>query len=138
MELIREVDGIKYYNDTTATVPDATIAALKALDEGKENIILLAGGSDKELKYENFVKELDEKVKKLIFFKGNATDKIMALLRDKSNISVVSSMEEALIEVSDTSIKGDIVLLSPGATSFGIFENEFDRGDQFNELVKKL
>lgn len=138
MELIRETGGVKYYNDTTATVPDATVAALQALDEGKRNIILLAGGSDKELQYEDFVKVLDRKVKKLILFEGVATDKIMALLKDKNNIPIVSSMEEAFTEVSDTSVKGDIVLLSPGATSFGIFKNEFDRGDQFNKLVASL
>jgi UDP-N-acetylmuramoylalanine--D-glutamate ligase len=138
MELIREVGGVKYYNDTTATVPDATIAALQALDSGNENIILLAGGNDKELEYENFVVSLSGKVKKLILFKGKATDKIMALLMDKGDISVVSDMKEALTEVSDTSVSGDIVLLSPGATSFGIFKNEFDRGDQFNNIVTSL
>jgi len=138
MELVRETNGVKYYNDTTATMPDASIAALKALDEGEKNIILLAGGADKELIYKDFAKELKGKVKRLILFKGNATDKIMALLNDKSNVVVVSSMKEAFIEISDVSIEGDIVLLSPGAASFGIFKNEFDRGDQFNELVKKL
>jgi UDP-N-acetylmuramoylalanine--D-glutamate ligase len=138
MELIREVGGVKYYNDTTATVPDATVAALRALDEGKKNIILLAGGADKELHYKDFVDELSGKVKKLILFEGTATDKIIALLGGGTDVLVVSSMKEAFTEVSSTSDEGDIVLLSPGAASFGIFKNEFDRGDQFNELVSSL
>jgi UDP-N-acetylmuramoylalanine--D-glutamate ligase len=138
MQLIRELNGVKYYNDTTSTIPDATIVALRALDEGRENIILLAGGADKELKYEEFVKELDGRVKKLILFKGSATDKIVALLGDDIDKVIVSSMAEALTWTLDVQVSGDIVLLSPGAASFGIFKNEFDRGDQFNELVNGL
>jgi len=156
LELIREVNGIKYYNDTTATTTDAAIAALQSLlpRPGLVNkagpwsgvsgvsgtgIVLLAGGSDKELKFEEFVEEMEGRVKKLILFKGNATDKILELLeRDQFDFVVVDSMDKAFEEAQKVAEEGDIVLLSPGATSFGIFKNEFDRGDQFVELVKNI
>jgi len=145
LELIREVKGFKYYNDTTATTTDAAIAALQSLlprpDFGKKspNIVLLAGGSDKNLVFERFVNEMKGRVKKLILFKGNATDKILKLLEpNQFDFVVIDSMDKAFEEAQKVAEEGDIVLLSPGATSFGIFKNEFDRGDQFVELVNKL
>jgi UDP-N-acetylmuramoylalanine--D-glutamate ligase len=78
------------------------------------------------------------KVKKLILFAGSATDKIMPLLPKKLPTVVVQSMKEAFARVGEVVKRGDIVLLSPGAASFGVFQNEFDRGDQFVTRVKKI
>jgi UDP-N-acetylmuramoylalanine--D-glutamate ligase len=89
-------------------------------------------------------------VKALILFKGSATDKILKQLRitnyelrmeikkDGMPIIVVDNMKDALRQAQGFAKKGDIILLSPGAASFGIFKNEFDRGEQFNKIVKKL
>ncbi|MCH7758994.1 UDP-N-acetylmuramoyl-L-alanine--D-glutamate ligase [Patescibacteria group bacterium] len=140
LEFIRRVKGVGYYNDTTATSPEGTIAALNFFKNKKGQIILLGGGQDKKLDYRQYVKEVNKKVKTLILFKGTATDKILNYLHGQTVLPViaVSKMNQALNQVKKIVQKGDIVLLSPGAASFGIFENEFDRGNQFVKLVKKL
>jgi len=139
LEFIRESGGIKYYNDTTSTMPDATIAALKSFRDSQ--IILIAGGTDKNLDYKNFAKELKKRakfIKHLILFHGTATDKMIEEFnRVKFNPEyiIVDNMKDAVKEAKSVARKNDIVLLSPGAASFGIFKNEFDRGEQF---VKNL
>jgi UDP-N-acetylmuramoylalanine--D-glutamate ligase len=141
LEFVRELSGVKYYNDTAATIPDAAISALNAFEKP---IILIAGGTDKNLDFTLFAKELVEKTKSVILLKGNATDKILDKISKIADrefvdaIEVVSSMEEALLIAQKKSAKNDIVVLSPGAASFGLFANEFDRGDKFREAVKKL
>ncbi len=140
LELVAKKKGIAFYNDTTATTPDGVLAAISALKKGaKRNIILLGGGADKGLEYKVFVKKL-QNIKSLILFKGAATDKIVVVLPKRSAFSVqeVSSMKEAFDVVKKDMKKGDVVLLSPGAASFGVFQNEFDRGDQFVREVKKI
>ncbi|MFA6254109.1 MAG: UDP-N-acetylmuramoyl-L-alanine--D-glutamate ligase [Candidatus Paceibacterota bacterium] len=139
LEFIREVKGVKYYNDTTATTPDGVIAALKSLDQYAGKIILIGGGRDKELDYKKYAPVVKKSVKALALFAGTGTDKIIkALDKTKLPIQVFDNMPEAFKQAQNLAQKGDIVLLSPGATSFGVFKNEFDRGDQFVGLVKKL
>ncbi|PIR58012.1 MAG: UDP-N-acetylmuramoyl-L-alanine--D-glutamate ligase [Parcubacteria group bacterium CG10_big_fil_rev_8_21_14_0_10_38_31] len=136
LELVREIKGVKYYNDTTATNPDGAVSALKAFKSKKKRIVLIAGGVDKNLDYKEFAKIIKREVKELIFFPGTATDKI---LREVNvHHSVMHKMSEAVHLAEGLAKKGDIVLLSPGAASFGLFKNEFDRGKQFVREVKKL
>jgi UDP-N-acetylmuramoylalanine--D-glutamate ligase len=141
LEFVREIAGVKFYNDTAATIPDAAISALESFDKP---IILIAGGADKNLEFENFAKKINQKTKGVVLFKGLATDKILKELEKNQKdeiakvVAVVDSMEKAITEARIIAQKGDIVLLSPGAASFGIFNNEFDRGDQFKDIVKKL
>ena len=141
LEFVREVQGVKYYNDTAATIPDAAISALSAFEKP---IILIAGGTDKNLVFADFAKEISEKTKSFVLLKGNATEKLLDCLRKITskeffeNIEVVGSMEEAVAIAKKKAEVGDVVLLSPGAASFGLFANEFDRGDKFREAVKKL
>ncbi len=142
LEFIKEIKGVKYYNDTTATTPDATLVALKALGASLKSgagIVLISGGTDKELDYKKYVKTVPNVVKNLILFKGTATDKILKLLPKKLpfTLVVVESMKAAVDLARNFAEKNDIVLLSPGAASFGIFKNEFDRGEQFNKLIGK-
>jgi UDP-N-acetylmuramoylalanine--D-glutamate ligase len=137
MELVATKNGVKYYNDTAATIARAAALSIKTLGE-KNNVILIAGGADKNAEYNELVKAMKGKVKKLILFAGSATDKILPLLPKKLSVVVVQSMKSALEQARACSDKGDIVLLSPGAASFGVFQNEFDRGDQFRAAVKKL
>jgi len=139
LELVRERNGVKYCNDTAATMPDAAIAGINSYSEP---IILIAGGADKNLEFGEFAKCIGEKVRKVILLKGEATEKIKAELKkigaEKSVDSEFDSMEKAVIRAKSISGPGDVVLLSPGAASFGLFLNEFDRGDKFREAVKNL
>lgn len=125
LELVKEENGILFYNDTNATTPDATIAALKSING---NIILISGGADKRLDYKEFSKHLHN-IKKLILFSGSATDKIMKLISMK--YSVAHNMHDAVEIAKENAKNGDTILLSPASASFGIFKNEFDRGNQF-------
>jgi len=153
LEFVREINGVKYYNDTTATTPEAAIAALRALNS--RNVILLAGGADKNLDYREFAKIIPKFAKTLILFKGEASDKLLHKLRNvcdchsresgnparfdsKKIHKDVSSMKEAVRVAQKQAFRGDIILLSPAAASFGIFKNEFDRGEQFCELANQI
>ncbi|MFA5070085.1 MAG: UDP-N-acetylmuramoyl-L-alanine--D-glutamate ligase [Patescibacteria group bacterium] len=138
LEFIKEINGIKYYNDTAATMPEAAISALKALGNSKrKNIVLLAGGANKNLVFQGFCRHIVRYCKAVILFKGQASLIIAKQLGKKIKHEVVKSMEEAVGRAVKLSQKGDIVLLSPGAASFGLFKHEFDRGEQFKKCVKQ-
>ena len=150
LEFIKEKGGIKYYNDTNATTPDAVLVALAALKKYKGKIILLGGGADKNLDYATYAKAVRQNVKALALFRGTATDKILEVLWSRSvlgrsrtdlgqnKVEVFDNIREAFAWAKAQAKRGDIILLSPGAASFGVFKNEYDRGDQFNKLVKRI
>jgi len=141
LEFVGEIKGVKYYNDSTATIPQAAIAALESFNEP---VILIAGGSDKKLDFSEFGKVISEKVKGVVFIKGNATEKLISEIKkyipekDHTKFEVKDSMRKAVESANRFADRGDVVLLSPGAASFGIFANEFDRGDRFKQNVRKL
>ena len=139
MELVRELDGVKYYNDTTATTPEAAIAGINSFSAP---VILIAGGSDKNLDFEKLAKTVGEKVKKIVLLKGSATEKLKTELGKIGKIGIAEgefdNVEDAVARAKNISASGDVILLSPGAASFGMFVNEFDRGDKFREAVEKL
>lgn len=132
LELVREVNGVKIYNDTTATTPDATLAALAAL--GTENVIVIAGGTDKNLDMNALLLKLQE-VKRVILLTGSGTNRILEWL---PTASVYDSLSAAVEEAFKSASPGDTILFSPAFTSFGMFKNEYDRGDQFNAIVESL
>lgn len=139
-ELVRVVKGVRYINDTTATTPDATIAALRRF---KRVGILIAGGTDKKLVFDELAREIARRVRVLILLPGTATDRLLPLLQrgetgELLKILPVYSMSTAVRAASRLARRSDSVLLSPGGTSFGLFKNEFDRGAQFVRAVKKL
>jgi len=139
LEYIKSYKDADIYNDTTATTPDATIAGLKALskDTKDSKVILIAGGTDKQLPLEELAKALPEYCKKVILLPGTGTDKLM-MIADKSLGSFVietKSLKEAVDEALNSAEAGDVILFSPGFASFGLFKNEYDRGDQFNALI---
>ena len=137
-ELVAIKKGVKYINDTTATMPDAVIRALETFKNNR--IVLIAGGQNKGLQYKDLAKEIIKTVYKLVLLPGTASQEIEKELAElKSSIPIIpaDSMEEAVRKSSQIAEKGDVVLLSPGATSFNLFKNEFDRGNQFVEYVKK-
>lgn len=135
LETIRTLHGVTWVNDTTATSPEGAIAGLRAFD-GKR-IVWIGGGTDKALVFPELAAEVEKRAAELIMFTGTATEKIVPLFKKKTP-TLVGSMREAIHAAERVAKKGDVVLLSPGAASFGIFLNEFDRGEQFVTLVKKL
>jgi len=145
LELVRIVDGVKYINDTTATIPEACLAALASFSPGK-NIILIAGGADKNLNFDQLAEIIVKRVKKIIFLEGTATSELKKALEKQmelidSQLEVIgplNSMEQAVAEAKKDAKEQDIVLLSPAATSFGLFRHEFERGEAFNKAVALL
>lgn len=151
LEFVREVKSVKIYNDTNATTPDATIAGLRALGStsktGQEvepkHIVLIMGGTDKGLDMGKLVAEIPKHCKGLVLLKETGTDKISSKLEALSSKNFQLKNEETLKECVEGAMKiakkGDVVLFSPAFPSFGKwFKNEYDRGAQFVELVKKL
>jgi UDP-N-acetylmuramoylalanine--D-glutamate ligase len=139
---VREKNGVKYYNDTAATVPEAACMALRSFSEP---IVLIGGGNNKGLDFASLGEAIAQYAKEVVFFKGDATEKIIKSLRkhapevdNDKMYTIVESMEDAVCIASEKAEKGDVIVLSPGATSFGLFRNEFDRGEQFRAAVKKL
>lgn len=139
LEFVRELEGIKFYNDTAATIPQAVISALDAF---AQPIVLIAGGSDKEVSFAELGQEIARKAKAVVLLNGTATEKITTEitknLTENKEIKIVESMESAVQVARELAAKGDVVVLSPGAASFGMFLNEFDRGEKFRAAVQKL
>lgn len=142
LELVRAWNGVQYINDTTATAPQATIAALQTLARGDRQIYLLAGGSDKGLPYGAMAKKILETRAQVILLDGSATEKMERALTEQNARTQVAGHAQTLadaVRLAQTLARaGDIVLLSPGAASFGMFANEFERGEQFRALVQAL
>ena len=142
LELVRELDGVQYINDTTATAPSATIAALNTLMARGGTIYLIAGGYDKGLPYADMAKTILQTGARVILLDGNATEKIeQALSAENAHGQIVAraaSLQQAIEAGKNLAHTGDTVLLSPGAASFGMFVNEFERGDKFREMVLVL
>ena len=139
LEKVAIKKGIVFYNDTTATMPDATIGALESFKNQK--IVLISGGADKNLKFEKMAKTIAKKVKEAILLPGSATPKIkLALDKYAPNLKYkeVTTLDRAVKLAYKKARPRGIVLLSPGCASFGLFKNEFDRGEQFNGIVKML
>lgn len=138
MERVGEINNIQFFNDTAATIPDAAINNLKSFEK---KVILIIGGADKNLRFANFAKVISKKSKRVILLPGTATKLIINNLKTfapKVPKEEVDNMDKAVKTAYKSAKAGDIVLLSPGCASFGLFKNEFDRGDQFNEAVRKL
>lgn len=136
LQLIQNKEGIRIYNDSAATNPIASIQALRSLP----NSILIAGGTNKELDYGELGKAISEYAKAVFFLEGDATDQIKKSLPSKYNkvIGTYNDLGELLKDVRTIAHPGDIILFSPGAASFNLFQNEFDRGRKFNEYISKI
>ncbi len=139
LEHVRDVRGVGYWNDTAATTPEASVAAMETIFKKKKGV-LIAGGADKALQFGPWAKAAKRFAKEIILFEGTATPKMAAALKKAGMrpAEVVSSMHKAVAHATRAAKKGEAVLLSPGCASFGLFVNEFDRGEQFRNVVKKL
>lgn len=134
MQLVAEKDGVRIYNDNNATTPEATIAALRALRNGK-NIVLIAGGSDKGLAVNALVDEIRRSCKKVVLLAGTGTDRLIPIMRTDS---IYQRIDDALRAALQAASPGDTILFSPAFASFGMFKNEYDRNDQFMRLIARL
>lgn len=140
IEFVRELDGVKYYNDSIASSPTRTIAGLKAFDQ---KVILIAGGYDKHIPFEPLAPYITQKVK-LLYLCGNTAEKIEKSVREYSGydgepeIIRVNDIKEAVERARAVAEKGDIVTLSPACASFDMFPNFAARGNYFKEVVNSL
>jgi len=139
LQLVAEINGVKYINDTAATSPDAAVASLTALNGVQPpRIVLISGGADKNLEFKEFGQAIDAKCKALILLPGTATYKITKSVSNNIVFSKAANMKRAVAFAAKLARPGDIVLLSPGCASFGLFRHEFERGESFNDVVASL
>ncbi len=138
LELVREMGGVRYYNDSIATSPERTVAALRSFDQP---IVLLAGGRDKHLPWDEMARLTLQKVRRLILF-GEAAPVIENAIRVSGYWEEFVHRCQTLDEAVETAVReaepGDVVLLSPGGTSFDAFSDFVERGERFRELVRAL
>ncbi len=134
LEYVRKVGGVLFFNDSKATNVQAVRRALEAFDE---NVILIMGGKDTNLTYTPIAESIRRKVKNLILI-GEAKERINRDIGDDSETFLIGTFEEAVLIAFQKSRIGDIVLLSPGCSSFDMFENYIERGNYFKEMVNKF
>ena len=141
LEYVRTIDDVKWYNDSVSSSPTRTIAGLKSFDE---DIVLIAGGYDKNLDYTPIAKPILKKVKTLILL-GQTSGKIFDAVKEEEekenkniDIFMVNTLEEAVNLARKQAKVGEIVLFSPASASFDMFKNFADRGNKFKGLVNKL
>lgn len=136
MELVAEIRGISFIDDSKATSAAATISALENF-AGK-NVILILSGKSKNEDYSALVKQMKSKVKHTYIF-GEITSMIENILRaEKLPFTVVENMEQAVHNAFEMGVEGDVVLLSPAGASFDLYKNYSERGDDFVRVVKSL
>ena len=141
LEFIREIDGVKWFNDSIGTSPTRTIAGLNSFDE---DIVLIAGGYDKHLDYKPIAKPIINNVSKLILM-GATADKIEKAVRDELAIENKSmpiyrctTLNEVIEKAKEVAVDGEVVLFSPASASFDLFRNFEERGNKFKEIVNLL
>jgi UDP-N-acetylmuramoylalanine--D-glutamate ligase len=139
LELVREWNGAKWYNDSIATTPERTMAAIRSFTEP---IILLLGGRDKNLPWEDLAALIHKRVERVVIF-GEAVEKIATVLELahgplQKTVERCKDLEEAVQTAARVTEPGDVVLLSPGGTSFDQFGDFEERGEAFRKWVSDL
>lgn len=133
-QLLRTYKGIKIYNDNNATTPQATIVGIETLKGG---IILICGGADKNLSLDNFIKVVGKHCRLVITVPGTGTDRLLKI-KMNTELYKAKSLGEAVKIAVKNAKRGDTVLYSPAFASFGMFKNEYEKGDTFIKIVKNL
>lgn len=134
LEFVREIDGVKYVNDSKATNVESVLNALTAFESP---IILLLGGRDKGNDYSKLKSIVKDKVKKIIAI-GESAEKVKFEFQNVVNVEIAYSMQEAVERAKNLASAGDVVLLSPACASFDWFKNYEHRGTVFKEIVMSL
>jgi len=138
LEFVREKDGIKYYDDSFGTTPETAIVAIKSFVQPK---ILILGGSDKGSSFDRLVDQVIKSRTRKVITIGKTGPKIAELLRQRGFKDIVegaSTMSDMVAQAQAAAQPGDVVLLSCGCASFGLFKDYKDRGNQFKQEVEKL
>jgi UDP-N-acetylmuramoylalanine--D-glutamate ligase len=131
---VRRLHGVQYVNDSIATAPERALAALAAFDEP---IILLAGGRDKDMVWERWGQEVARRVKHVVLF-GELAPLLARHLNGDAPMTRVETLAEAVYVAHANAAAGDVVLLSPGGTSFDGYTDFVERGEHFRLLVREL
>jgi UDP-N-acetylmuramoylalanine--D-glutamate ligase len=140
LQFVREWHGIRWINDSKATTPEGSMAAIQAFSNP---MVLLLGGKDKNLPWENLLHLVNQKVDHLILF-GDAAEKIHTYIKglkfqnQKFSLDICNHLQDAVIIASKIAEPGDIVLLSPGGTSYDEFKDFEERGEKFQSWVQHL
>jgi UDP-N-acetylmuramoylalanine--D-glutamate ligase len=140
LELVRELNGVRWYNDSSSSAPERSMAAIRAF---KEPIVLLLGGRDKDLPWEDLMQLVSERVDHVVLF-GEAAEKIektaerLGQREPRCTITRVNGLQDAVRKAAEISETGDVVLLSPGGTSFDEFKDFAERGERFRKWVQEL
>ena len=140
LEFVRELRGVCWYNDSIATAPERSMAAIRAFDE---SIVLLLGGRDKDLKWDELLQLADERVDHIVLF-GEAAEKIqktvtrLGLGVKRFTVARTEHLREAVEIAADIAQAGDVVVLAPGGTSFDEFKDFAERGERFRTWVQEL
>lgn len=140
LQLIAMKNGVHWYDDSIATAPERTIAALQSFDVP---LVLLLGGKDKNLPWENLLSLVNEKVKKVILF-GDSARKIQTYINQLNlkvtnfSLFVCDHLHDAVLKAYEVAEPGDYVLLSPGGTSYDEFKDFEERGEKFKQWVSQL
>ena len=136
LELVREIRGVRYINDSIATAPERALAALSAFDEP---LVLLAGGRDKDMQWQEWANRVTQRVKHVVLF-GDLAETLEKRLAEAGckQMTRVDGLETAVTAAAHMATAGDIVLLSPGGTSFDAFNDFAERGERFRDWVNQL
>lgn len=140
LEYVRTINGVKYYNDSKATTPEAAIAGVKAFDSPT---IVIAGGYNKKVSLRQFALECVKNTKCVVLI-GETARNIQELINNlkgekaQPEVFVATSLDESVRKAYEISEAGDVVLLSPACASYGMFTNYEERGKRFKELVRRL
>lgn len=135
LELIAEKNGVKIYNDTNSTTPDAVVAGLEAFSD--KRVVLVCGGTDKGLEMGRLPEVIQKNNIELILLSGSGTEKLKRVLGNVA-YKECDTLAESVAHAWELVTEGDVFLFSPGFSSFEKFKNEYDRGEQFVEEVEKL
>ena len=133
-EIVRTLGGVEYINDSKATNLDALE---KALDSETKPVVLIAGGKDKGFEFDSITDLVARKCRRVMLI-GEMSDRIEALWKNRVHCEKASSLQDAVLRARAGVQAGEVVLFSPGTSSFDMFKNYADRGNQFRALVQAL
>src|SRR5207249_3841158 len=133
-ELVGQIDGVTFINDSKATNLDALV---KALESQPKPVVLIAGGKDKGFEFDKIARLVQKKTKHAVLI-GEMADRISLSWSNIVSCSRAETLREAVSQARRCSIPGDVVLFSPGTSSFDMFKNYADRGNQFREIIQEL
>ena len=140
MQLVKTVKGVKIYNDTNSCTPQSTSVALETLGSLAlkfKKVVLIVGGTDKNLPLKNLIQDINKHTKAVVLLPGNGTDRLMSE-KFKVESYKAKTLKDAIKKSLGLASRHDIILFSPAFTSFGMFNNEYDRGDKFMEIINNL